>query len=119
MNILADEGVDLQIVLALRKAGHTVHYVAEEAPGISDEAVLKLAADLGALILTADKDFGEMVYREIKEAPAVALIRLHGLQSEEKAGLVSAALLKHGAAMLQSFSVILPRAIRIRAIPGK
>ena len=42
MNLLADEGVDKQIVVRLREEGHSVSYVAEMAPGISDDIVLEL-----------------------------------------------------------------------------
>lgn len=41
MNLLADESVNRQIVERLRKDGHDVAYIAEMAPGISDETVLK------------------------------------------------------------------------------
>ncbi len=41
MNLLADEGVDKQIVVRLREEGYSVSYVAEMAPGISDDIVLE------------------------------------------------------------------------------
>jgi len=63
VNFLADEGVDRQIVDRLRQDGHVVLYVAEMERGISDDVVLDLANREGALLLTADKDFGEMVFR--------------------------------------------------------
>ncbi len=62
MNFVADEGLDRQIVERLRQDGHTVSYVAEMDAGISDEAVLQLANDQNALLLTSDKDFGELRY---------------------------------------------------------
>lgn len=42
MNLVADEGVDRQIVDRLRQDGDQVFYVAEMQPGIPDEAVLDL-----------------------------------------------------------------------------
>lgn len=59
MNFLADEGVDWQIVDCLRQDGHVVLYVAEMERGVSDDVVLELANREGALLLTADRDFGE------------------------------------------------------------
>ena len=56
MNFLADEGVDFPVVQRLRSDGHEVLYVAEMAPGVSDETVLATANDRNALLLTADKD---------------------------------------------------------------
>jgi predicted nuclease of predicted toxin-antitoxin system len=119
MKVVADEGIDSQIVAELRNAGHLVSYIAELAAGFSHEKVLKLATDSESLILTADIDFGEMVYRKLKETPGIVLLRLHGLTPKEKSSLVSTAFLKHGAAMSNSFSVILPRAIRIRSLPER
>lgn len=62
MKILADESVDNEIVLRLRNDGHDVGYVAEMSPGIMDEEVLVLARDENTLLLTADKDFGKLIF---------------------------------------------------------
>ncbi|HEY7213015.1 MAG TPA: DUF5615 family PIN-like protein [Thermoanaerobaculia bacterium] len=64
MRFLADESVDRQIVAQLRKQGHEVLYVAELDPGIDDVFILEQAVQLGSLLITADKDFGELVYRQ-------------------------------------------------------
>lgn len=61
--ILADEGVEREIVERLRLDGHAVSYVAEMDPGISDEDVLALDRDNHAILLTVDKDFGDLVFR--------------------------------------------------------
>lgn len=52
MNLLADEGVDRQIVEKLRRDGHTVIYIAEIDPGIADDLILSQANDSDALLLT-------------------------------------------------------------------
>lgn len=64
MKFLADEGVDRQIVERLRENGLSVLYVAEIEPGISDDEVLNQANRDTALLLTTDKDFGELVFRQ-------------------------------------------------------
>jgi hypothetical protein len=56
MNLIVDEGVDQPIVLALRKAGFSVVYYAEEAPGTEDVVILERASSAGGLLLTCDKD---------------------------------------------------------------
>lgn len=66
MNLLFDEGVDKQIVERLRQEGHEVQYVAEIDPSISDDIVLNRANEKNALLVTADKDFGELVFRQGK-----------------------------------------------------
>lgn len=64
MNFVADENVDQPIVTKLRVVGHTVLAVVEMFPSISDEAVLDIANEQGMVLLTGDKDFGELVYRD-------------------------------------------------------
>jgi predicted nuclease of predicted toxin-antitoxin system len=114
MNLLADEGVDQQIVLQLRGDGHTVLYVAEMTVGISDDMVLQQANDAQAVLITEDKDFGELVYRQRLVHLGVILVRLHGLASSSKARIVSQAILQHGSEMPGAFSVISPGMVRIR-----
>ena len=72
MNFLADESVDRQIVERLRQDGHLVQYVAEMEPGISDNVVLASANREAALLLTADKDFGEPVALTLAATSSVA-----------------------------------------------
>ena len=63
MNLVADENVDQPIVDRLRQDGHLVVAVAELSPSISDDEVLRQANQQSALLITGDKDFGELVYR--------------------------------------------------------
>jgi predicted nuclease of predicted toxin-antitoxin system len=114
MNLFADESVDRPIVERLRRDGHEVPYVAEMTPGISDDAVLKQANSLEAVLLTADKDFGELVYRQGRIHSGVMLIRLDGLSPDAKASIVSTAIRDRGAALSDGFSVITPATVRIR-----
>lgn len=114
MNFAADEGIDRQIVERLRQGGHTVWYVAELDPGTSDEDVLSLANREGAVLLTADKDFGEMVYRQHLVHPGVILLRLAGLSPAAKAQLAAEAINAHSSEFTHSFTVISHGTIRIR-----
>jgi predicted nuclease of predicted toxin-antitoxin system len=114
MNLLADEGVDRQIVERLRLDGHAVLYIAEMEPSISDDIVLDRANQRDALLVTADKDFGELVFRQGRINTGVVLLRLGGLALETKAGIVSQVFREHAAAMMQAFSVISPGIVRIR-----
>jgi len=85
MTFVADESIDRQIVERLRADGHVVRYVAEAAPGMPDDLVLDLANRESAPLLTADKDFGELVYRQGRLTSGVVLIRLAGLSAVRKA----------------------------------
>ena len=63
MKFIADECCDTGIVISLRREGHDVFYVLEEEPGLRDEVVLQRAYVERRILLTEDKDFGELVYR--------------------------------------------------------
>jgi predicted nuclease of predicted toxin-antitoxin system len=114
VKLVADEGVDRQIVEHLRQDGHEVLYVAELDPGIEDEIVLRMAMTEGALLITADKDFGELIFRQQRLSGGVFLIRLAGYPPNKKAELVAASLAEHGSEMLNAFTVLSPRNLRIR-----
>ena len=116
MNFLADESVDRQIVDALREDDHAVLYVTEMIPGISDDEVLDKAEKGSAILITADKDFGELVFRQQRITKGVVLVRLAGLLPSKKADIVSTMIRKHLDAIQNAFSVISPNAIRIRRI---
>ena len=114
MNCLADESVDRGGGGRIRKDGHQVWYVAEMEPGISDENVLDLANKGRYLLITADKDFGELVVLQRRLMSGVILIRLTGLSPLNKAEVIASALNKHGSELDQAFTVIMAGAIRIR-----
>lgn len=114
MKFLADENVDRAIVERLREDGHHVLYVMEMSPGISDDEVISQVNKEGALLLTADKDFGELAFRQGRIAFGVVLIRLAGLSPKYKADAVKNAIREHAQELAKNFTVIMPEAIRIR-----
>jgi predicted nuclease of predicted toxin-antitoxin system len=116
MNFLADESVDRQIVDALREDDHAVLYVTEMDPGISDDEVLDKAEKGSAILITADKDFGELVFRQQRITMGVVLVRMAGLLPSKKAEIASTMIKKHLDAIQNAFSVISPNTIRIRRI---
>jgi predicted nuclease of predicted toxin-antitoxin system len=116
MNFLADESVDRQIVQRLRQDGHGVLSIAETDPGITDEAVLDLANRNASILLTSDKDFGEMVFLKQRLSHGVILLRLAGLVPEVKASTTASAIRQHETEIPDSFSVITSRTIRIRHV---
>ncbi|MGY0573825.1 DUF5615 family PIN-like protein [Bradyrhizobium sp. RDM12] len=74
MRWLADECVTVSLVRELRGAGHDVLYIAEFAASLSDMELIALASREGRLLLTADKDFGELVFRRGQAVPGLARI---------------------------------------------
>src|SRR5687768_1151256 len=60
---LANENVPREAVQAAREAGFDVTWMVELQPGAADETVLALAQREGRVLITLDKDFGELVFR--------------------------------------------------------
>ena len=114
MKLIADEGVDQPIVSALRTEGFEVTYYAETNSGSMDEDILSHAQNTHTLLLTCDKDFGELVHRNRMVTAGVLLIRLAGLSASKKSQLVIDAIRDHGSEMLGKFAVIAPGQLRIR-----
>lgn len=117
MNLVVDESVDRPVVDRLRRDGHEVLYVAELSPSIDDESVLDRANEHGALLITADKDFGELVFRMRRVHVGVVLLRLSGMPPHTKAGIVSDVLSSHSDGLTDAFSVISSGRVRIRTAP--
>ena len=111
MKIVADESVEVEIVRALRKV-HNVRAVAEESPGLDDSAVLSISLEENAVLLTADKDFGELVHRRHQSGHGVVLLRLASVRAAEKAAIVEQAFARYADRFSGCFSVISPGQVR-------
>jgi len=79
MLFLANENFPKSSIELIRKAGYTIISIKEDTPGISDLSVFTKAKELKAIILTFDKDYGEIIYRnEIAEPASVVFFRNKG-----------------------------------------
>ncbi len=63
MRFLANENFPFDAVEALRQAEHNVTWIRTDAPGITDLEVLQSAQAEARILLTFDKDFGELAFR--------------------------------------------------------
>src|SRR5713226_3104921 len=75
VHLLADENFDPNIIQALRDAGHDVRAIRETDRGAADETIIASALAERRVLLTEDKDFGELVYKRAQPSPGVILIR--------------------------------------------
>ena len=119
MQFVADESVDAQIVTKLRQDGFEVFYIAEASPSISDTKVLAAANRRKSVLLTSDKDFGDLVYRQFKSHKEVILLRLAGIRPLEKAQITSPVVATYGKKLINVFTVVTSTAVRIRGIQNK
>src|SRR5437773_1040156 len=76
MRWLADECVDARIAAILRNSGHDVVHMVDAGPSARDVDVLSRACRETRLLLTEDKDFGELVIRRALPIPGIVLLRV-------------------------------------------
>ena len=76
MKLLADAHISRPMVNYLVGFGHDILHVAAVSPRMSDSTILKRAALDGRVVLTADKDFGELCFRRLIPCAGVVLLRL-------------------------------------------
>jgi predicted nuclease of predicted toxin-antitoxin system len=119
MNILADENVEQPIIVRLRAEGHQVIAIAETQPGIPDTEVLQQAVQAQLFLLTGDKDFGDLLFLQRRQAPqGVILVRLPDtLTSQQKATIVADVLRLHAPQLLGAFTVISQNGVRLTPLP--
>jgi len=113
VRLLADENLDPTIIEALRDAGHEVRAIRETNPRASDETVIEIARSEGRLVLTEDKDFGELVYNRAWPSPGVLLVRRFPSPSRAKPHAVVEAVSRLREEAVEKFIVVEPGHVRI------
>lgn len=117
--IVADENLPAAVVEALREEGLEVWSIREAVAGAADVDVLRWAAERGALLITADKDFGELVYLRRQQETGVVLLRLGDLTDVEQAAALVRVMREHGSELAGCFTVVAPTRIRMRRRSGR
>jgi predicted nuclease of predicted toxin-antitoxin system len=116
VRLLVDECCDPHLVAALRRAGHDVHYVLEIDSGASDEQLITLSIQQDRILITEDKDFGELAIRHRQSLPGLVLIRIAPENRRRKPARVLALLSKHGGLLSGSYAVVDETRVRLRSI---
>ncbi len=77
MKFLLDANMKKSVGTFLESSGHSVRYLAgTEDRGLPDDQVLKLAFTENRILITNDKDFGDLIYRQHHPHCGVILFRL-------------------------------------------
>ena len=116
MRWLVDECVAAPLVAFLRTAGHDVVYIAEAAAGLSDADVVALALQEERLLLTEDKDFGDLVFRRERIVPGVVLLRIGTDNSRLKAARLAAVVDRYGEGLFGRYMVVEEGRFRSRRV---
>jgi hypothetical protein len=118
MLFLANENFPLPSIRLLRKAGLGVDSIAETIPGISDQEVISQATLTGAVILTFDKDYGEIIFKLAATPPPGVVYFRHKSSSPLAAGEVLLKLISQGMNFKDMFTVIGSTSLRQKRLNG-
>jgi predicted nuclease of predicted toxin-antitoxin system len=113
VRLVADESCDFSVVVAVRTAGHDVLSIMEAMPGVTDEQVIAIATGDQRLLLTEDKDFGQLVFAAAKENSGVILIRYPTSARATLPAAVIKLLADRGDALYSRFAVLEPGRVRV------
>ena len=116
MKFLANENVAGDAVTALREKGHDVAWIRTDAPGSKDEDVLARAMAEHRILITFDKDFGELAFHaHLPASCGIILFRISAPSSPFIANAVVAAI-ESRSDWTGHFSVIEENRIRMREL---
>ena len=117
MRFLANENMPGDAVKAIRAMGHDVAWVRTDAPGSTDEAVLARAQSEDRILLTFDKDFGELAFRtRLPASSGIILFRIENSAPPQAVAIILAALRAH-LDWTGNFSVVEEDRIRVTPLP--
>jgi len=114
MKFLLDENAEYAIAEFLKGLGHDVRIIGLDYPaGLSDEEVLRIANEELRILITNDRDFGQLIFRERMAHSGVIFFRLGEQPVTEKIGLLARILREHPHG-LDAFVVVTRHRIRTR-----
>jgi predicted nuclease of predicted toxin-antitoxin system len=114
MRFLLDENVEYRLAAFLRELGHDVTAIAHDYPhALSDHEVLMIARSEQRILLTSDRDFGELIIREHLPHAGVIYLRFPPATFTLKTQRLAQVLVSHRE-QLDQFLVIDPAGARVR-----
>jgi predicted nuclease of predicted toxin-antitoxin system len=114
MNFLLDQSTDARLVPWLTERGHNARRIGRDYPhGLPDEQVLAIAQREGRILITDDRDFGELVFRHRQPHTGVIYLRLASYSFALTTARLEA-VLTHYADRLDRFLVVTPGDVRER-----
>lgn len=116
MRFLADENVSRLVIERLRGDGHDLVAIAETTPSVPDADVLRAADADGRILITEDRDFGEMVVRRRLRIMGVILLELDRLSNLKEVESVAEVVSRHTDQLSGNLVVVEPGRIRLRPL---
>jgi predicted nuclease of predicted toxin-antitoxin system len=115
MNFLANENLPFSSIDFIRKEGHLVISIAEISPGIFDKEVLDKASKENLIILTFDRDYGELIFKyNLNNPPSVVYFRYKGTDPSFVGKLICNLIRNENLLLKNRFTVIEENDVRQR-----
>ena len=114
IKFLVDVGVGNKVEVWLDSQGFDTKVVRDLDPRMTDNEILQIAVDENRIVITMDKDFGELIYHMKMLHAGVILLRLDSYSSEEKTKIIQTILEEHKTKIIGNFSVYKDGRLRIR-----
>jgi len=114
LKLLIDLGVGKRLEEFLRRNGYDISAVRDIDPRMEDSQILRIAESEQRIVVTMDKDFGELIYNAKQAHTGVLLLRMEDARAEEKIRIVAMILKEHSDKLQNHFCVYQDGRIRIR-----
>lgn len=118
MRLLLDQSTDRRLGPMLRQRGHDVQIVGVDYPhSLPDYQVLAIARQVGRILVTEDRDFGELVFRYHRPHAGVIFLRLPSDEFDPKLARLLH-VIDNYTDQLRQFVVVTERQVRVRPWPS-
>jgi predicted nuclease of predicted toxin-antitoxin system len=118
LKFLADVNIEQIVIETIKQMGYEIKAVSEINLRMKDKEILELAQKEGLILLTNDKDFGELVFRQKCLSNGVILFRIKGENSKEKSVLIRKLLMGYWDKISKHFVVITKKKFRFIPMEG-
>ena len=112
LKFLADVNIEKEIIKTIGQMGYEISPIADIDIYMKDRDVLELANKTNAILLTNDKDFGELVFRQKLVSTGIILFRIKGEETNLKALLIRKLLMGYQEKVAKHFTVITRKKFR-------
>jgi predicted nuclease of predicted toxin-antitoxin system len=114
MRFIVDESTGSAVASSLRAAGHEVVFIGEDMPQATDAAIIERAAREELILVTNDKDFGELVFRTGRKHHGILLLRLQDERAANRVAVLNSILERFSERLAGNFVVATEKGVRIR-----
>lgn len=114
MRFIIDESTGYSVANYLRSQGHDVVIVADTLPEAKDITILQRAFAENRIVVTNDKDFGELVFRGQQSHHGVILLRLQDESGQNRVRVISSLVSQYNEHLIDRFAVVTETKVRFR-----